>query len=347
MTTLAKFVGIQDLACHPADLQRADLQASPQSESLRRSMANGTAMQHRTRCPGCLSSSVSMIYEESYSGAGVQSYLKRHYENRASKTADSYAYALVCCDGCGLAFQQNVPSEDFLGEIYNAWVPGTDLERTHRNYSLQDYRYLAEQVQFVNLFFGLSPSEISVLDFGFGWAHWSKMAMGYGFDVSGVELSEERIRHGKSLGLKIINLDDLPVKKFRFINTEQVFEHLTEPRAVLERLVEWLSPDGLIKISVPNASDSLKKIKRSKNFGSLSAECQMPIAPLEHLNSFSNDSLIAFGKSVGLKPMRPSFYQLYSCASGLLQPKNFARIFARHVYRHVFPRSTFIYFERA
>jgi 2-polyprenyl-3-methyl-5-hydroxy-6-metoxy-1,4-benzoquinol methylase len=347
MNAHTKFLEIQDLANHSTHDQRAELLAARQAESLRRSMVDGSVMQYRTRCPSCLSSSLSLVYEEPYASAGVQDYLKRHYENRASKTADGYVYALVCCDGCGLTFQQNVPSEKFLGEIYNGWVPGTELERTHRNYSLQDYRYLAEQVQFVNQYFGLSPNEISVLDFGFGWAHWSKMAMGYGFDVSGVELSEERIKHGQSLGLKIINLADLPAKKFRFINTEQVFEHLIEPRAVLERLVESLSPDGLIKISVPNASNSLKKIKRSKSFAALSAENQMPIAPLEHLNSFSSDSLIAFGKNMGLKPMRPSFYQLYSCASGLLQPKNFARILARHVYRNVYPRSTFIYFERA
>ena len=31
-----------------------------------------------------------------------------------------------------------------------------------------------------------------MLDFGFGWAHWSRMAMAYGCRVSGVELSQER-----------------------------------------------------------------------------------------------------------------------------------------------------------
>ena len=124
-------------------------------------------------------------------------------------------------------------------------------------------------------------------------------------------------------------------------------EHLTEPREVLEKLAASLAADGLIKISVPNASGSLKKVRNGNRFGSLSADDQMSIAPLEHINSFTHDSLVAFGKTLGLKPMRPSFYQLYNCASGMLQPKNFARIFARPIYRHVYPRSTFVYFERA
>jgi SAM-dependent methyltransferase len=347
MTALTKFLGIPKLSGPTGEARRAEFEMSRPAESLPRSMVAGSAMQRRACCPSCLSTSLSPVYEEAYSGSGIQGYLSRHYENRASTTADSHVYALLCCGKCGLTFQQNIPGEDFLGEIYNAWVPGTELERARRNYSLQEYRYLAEQVQFVIHYFGLSPGEISVLDFGFGWAHWTKMAMGFGCDVSGVELSKERISHAQSLGLKVINLADLPAKKFRYINTEQVFEHLTQPRAVLERLVESLSPDGLIKISVPNAAASLQKIRQGKSFGALSAADQMPIAPLEHINSFTNDSLVAFGKTLGLKPMQPNVYQLYNCASGMLQARNIARLVARSVYRHVFPRSTFVYFQRA
>jgi hypothetical protein len=31
----------------------------------------------------------------------------------------------------------------------------------------------------------------------------------------------------------------------------------------------------------------------------------------------------------------------------LLQPKNLARVLARPIYRHIFPRTTFVYFVRA
>ena len=167
MNTLKKFVAIQEPA-------QADLQPSRQAEPVQRAVDGSSAMQHRSHCPGCLSSSLSLMYKESYSGASVQNYLKRHYENRASKTADSHVYALACCNDCGLTFQQNVPGDAFLGEIYNQWVPGTELERAHRNYSLEEYRYLAEQVQFIIQHFGLAPGELDALDFGFGWAHWSR-----------------------------------------------------------------------------------------------------------------------------------------------------------------------------
>ena len=216
-------------------------------------------MKLRSKCPACLSTSLTSLYQEAYRADSIQNYLKRHYEGRASQAADHYTFQLSACHECGLVFQQQVPDDDMLGEIYNGWVPNTELDREHRDYSLSEYRYLSEQVQFIIEYFGLPPSQLSVLDFGFGWAHFSKMAMGYGCDVSGAELSEERRAHGESVGIKLVELENLPPRKYRFINTEQVFEHLTEPREVLARLIESLAPDGLIKISVPDAGGALKR----------------------------------------------------------------------------------------
>lgn len=304
-------------------------------------------MKLRSNCPACLSTSLTVVYQEPFLADCIQNYLKRQYEGRASHAADNYTFQLASCDDCSLTFQQQVPDDDMLGEIYNRWVPSTEFERAHRDYSLDEYRNLAEQIQFVIEYFGDKPSQIAMLDFGFGWAHFSKMAMGYGCDVSGAELSDERRAHGESIGIQLVELDQLPPQKYRFINTEQVFEHLTEPRDVLGQLIESLAPDGLIKINVPNSSAALKKITHGVHFGKLSPAEQVPIAPLEHINCFSADSLAAFGKSMGLKLIRPKFRQLYNSASGLMEPKTMARTLLRPVYRHVYPRSTFAYFSRA
>jgi hypothetical protein len=304
-------------------------------------------MKIRSQCPACLSTALTVLYEEPFLANGIQSYLTRQYEGRASHAADHYNFQLATCDDCSLTFQQQVPDDEMLGEIYNHWVPSTEFERAHRDYNLDEYRNLAEQVQFVIEYFGDKPSQISVLDFGFGWAHFSKMAMGYGCDVSGAELSDERRAHGQAIGIQLVELENLPTQKYRFINTEQVFEHLTEPREVLARLIESLAPDGLIKINVPNSGTALKKITQGVGFGELSPEEQVPIAPLEHINCFCADSLEAFGKSMGLKLMRPKLRQLVNSASGLMEPRTVARTLLRPMYRHVYPRSTFTYFSRA
>jgi SAM-dependent methyltransferase len=298
-------------------------------------------------CPSCLGSSFQVVCAEPYSSHGIQAYLERQYDGNATAAANDSEYALAKCVRCGLAFQVNVPNDALLTEVYGPWSGGTALEVEHRNYSLDEYRYLAEQVQFVIEHFGRPPAELEVLDFGFGWAHWARMAMGFGCNVSGVELSEERKNYGRRWGIQVLEHGRLPAGRFHFINTEQVFEHLVQPREILQQLVRSLAPGGVVKISVPDCKSALGKIQRGARFESLDADDQMQVAPLEHINSFDSASLVNLGRECGLRPMRPSFAKMYNSASGLLRPKSLARTLGRPFYRHVYPRSTFIYFTAA
>lgn len=301
-------------------------------------------MKQRDHCPACWSTALATSYAEPYIGTGVAGYLRRHYEGRASTAVNDDVYELARCGGCGLAFQKFIPDAALLDEIYNRWIPRSELDRTERDWSLDQYRYVAEEVQYLVQHFGRRPGELKFLDFGFGWAQWSRMALAWGCQVSGVELSRERRDHGRAIGVNVLDLDALPDGDFDFIHTEQVVEHLTEPREVLQRLVRALAPGGMVKISVPDARGSLAALAKQREFGALTAWQQMPIAPLEHVNSFNHESLVAFARTLGLKPVRPSFRRLYNSASGLMEPRQLLRVLARPVYRHVYPGSTFMYF---
>ncbi len=134
----------------------------------------------------------------------------------------------------------------------------------------------------------------------------------------GVELSEERARHGRSVGLRVVGLDDLQARRFRFINTEQVFEHLTEPRLVLEKLRNALSGDGVIKISVPDAAAALKKSAREK-FRRAVGRRPDADRPAEHIKRVQSRFMVAFGKVSGLKPL-PGFTGS-TTALGPVQPQ--------------------------
>lgn len=303
-------------------------------------------MVKRAHCPSCRSTSAVSLYSESYHGPNVKKYLQTHYEGRASDEADAYGYELMQCTQCELTYQLYVPAGSLLSDLYDRWIPKTELERIRSGFDLENYRYFAEQVQFVIQHFQLPPYLINVLDFGFGWAEWARMAAAYGCNVNGSELSKERIEHARSIGLEIVDFAKLPKNKFHFINTEQVFEHLVEPREILEGLAAALAPNGLIKISVPNAKSAIRKITAQKSISHLSKEELMTVAPLEHINAFEHKSLVALGKEVGLTPLKPSLYKLYNSCSGLMSPKNAGRLFARQIYRHVYPKSTFIYFVR-
>ena len=101
--------------------------------------------------------SLELLYTEPFTGSGVVAFLEEHYFGRASDSAAAETYELKTCSDCGLAFQAFIPDDKLLYEVYNAWIPGSDMEKIRRNYAFDEYRYLAEQVQFVIQHLGQLP----------------------------------------------------------------------------------------------------------------------------------------------------------------------------------------------
>jgi hypothetical protein len=56
--------------------------------------------------------------------------------------------------------------------------------------------------------------------------------------------------------------------------------------------------------------------------------------------------LVRLAANAGLRPMRPSLRLIYNASSGWLYPRQAARLLLRPLYRHVYPKSTFVYFVR-
>ncbi len=300
----------------------------------------------RERCPGCQREAAKLLYSEPLDSPAITRYMRDHYEGRVERSFGGYDYQLARCGHCGLAFQAQVPSAELIEEIYDRWLPATERAVVASHFGLDDYRYLAEQVEFMLGHFRLRPFELKALDFGFGWAEWAKMAGAYGVDVCGAELSQVRIAYARSVGIPIVDSRALPEQEFHFINTEQVFEHLLEPGAVLKQLAAALRPGGLVKISVPNAAKAIGKLLGAKTFAALGKDDIMPVAPFEHINAFTYASLVAMGKEAGLAPLRPSLRTLYNSSSGWLEPRAALKRLARPLYRHVYPKTTFVYFVR-
>ena len=233
-----------------------------------------------------------------------------------------------------------------LAELYDQWIPISEKSRLHGIGDLNKYRYLAGQVEFLIQHLAMPPSEISVLDFGLGWAEWGNMARAYGLKVSGSELSVERINYARSIGFEMLSWAEIPQNLFHFINTEQVFEHLVSPREILQHLAKALHPNGVIRISVPDACGMQKKLKALPRLAILPKGYLMPIAPLEHVNGFTYKSLVTLGKQAGLKPVRPSLRAMYNGSSGWFEIKQFAKNLLRPLARHIYPKSTVVYFSK-
>lgn len=301
----------------------------------------------RKTCPGCAGTRVKTLVDKAYADQGMQTYLRRYYGVDDLSVLGDAHYALERCERCGLAFQRDVPAGRFLHVLYNAWLGSEERAQVRASHTLEDYRYLSFQIEALLRELGRRPSEVSVLDFGMGWGEWVQMARAWGCEVAGAELSQVRIDHARSMGIPVVAWDDIPGSDFDFINTEQVFEHLVEPREVLAHLKLGLKPGGLLKISVPDARKLEAMLTELSRGGDWSPAAIMPIAPLEHINAFDHRALVAMGESVGLEATRPALGAMLNASSGWFSPRGFAKNIARPVFRHVYPKSTYVFFRRA
>lgn len=301
----------------------------------------------RNACPSCLHPQSRDLHREAMDGPLLRGYLESHYMGRARLDAVRGAeYRLVRCLGCGLAYQRVVPDDAFLAEIYDAWIPASERERLLQRSTLDTFRYLSEQVDHLIQRSGCLPWRLEVLDFGLGWSEWARMAAAYGCHVYGTELSQLRRDHARRIGLEVLEADDLGVDRFDYINTEQVFEHLTDPRQVLLDLAAALKPGGRLKISVPNCRAALARLAKTGELGRLTREQLKDIAPLEHINCFEHTTLRRLAEQAGLRLDRPDLRQLYSASAGWFSLRRAGRLVARSLYRHVYPGSTFLHFVK-
>jgi 2-polyprenyl-3-methyl-5-hydroxy-6-metoxy-1,4-benzoquinol methylase len=193
-----------------------------------------------------------------------------------------------------------------MKKIYEEWIDPEKAFDVHKNtMTLEDYLYYAREIMPIIAYFNTAPYQLNFLDFGMGWGTWSKLVQAFGCESYGTELSETRIRHAESKGIKVVSWEDLPKHTFHFINTEQVFEHLSNPLETLVYLKKCLHYHGLLKIGVPNGANIKKRLKiRDWNAPKESRNSLNPVAPLEHINCFTYKSIMKMAEMAGFRRIK-------------------------------------------
>ncbi len=255
----------------------------------------------RKKCPGCSNNKFITIYERRFDSQPIKDYLISFYGEQGDFNENDIAdgvFEVVECKECSLIFQLYIPNDELMQKIYENWLkPDVQYKSKIENRGLGYSMQLNRQVAMIIAYLRRSPNQISMLDFGMGWGLWPAFAGLYGCDSYGFEISQTRIDHAKSIGVKVLSYDELISKKFDFINTEQVFEHVPNPSELLKNLHKLLNPGGIIRISVPNGEGIKRKLidanfmLKKGNRNSIN-----PIAPLEHINSFTYKNLSYLGK---------------------------------------------------
>lgn len=114
------------------------------------------------------------------------------------------------------------------------------------------------------------PPPGTLLDFGCGWGFFLESARQAGWDVRGIEpLPGHGVFARGALGLDVVTdtlrPDTFPPASFDVATAFQVFEHLPDPAAEIDKLHAVLKPGGLVAIEVPNIDTVLVSLLRGRH----------------------------------------------------------------------------------
>ena len=262
----------------------------------------------RIACPVCGAGGFSNFYSCAFNHDPVRSNLESQYRAQGSVAWDMLegtTYDLADCKDCGLIFQVNVPNETSLERLYTEMIdPGflQGLETTEL--TVANFQRIAGELALIFDMVGKPASKITLLDYGFGYARWARVAKAMGATVFGTEIGAGKRAMAEHLGMIYLTADEVTQNRYDIVHTEQVFEHLVEPGAQFAALASVC--DGVMKVAVPPNHDVRRLVERRDGIPSISpfdqqlrgeagaksaSEAFSAVQPLEHLNAFSDRTM--------------------------------------------------------
>jgi SAM-dependent methyltransferase len=267
----------------------------------------------RTTCPICLSTDIEEIYAEPMVTGKTGAFLGRYYNDKLLEQLDpSMKYSLCYCRNCTSCFQKQILDEAGLDYFYDNNVESDASLAKRTNAKPKYYDVLFEDARTARRIMGVSkPKNFRALDFGCGWGHWTVAARACGYETFGAELSKDRLAHLAKIGTAVVDFSDARFQHFfDFVNTDQVMEHVADPRAIVKLLDRVTRPGGILKVFVPNGTDYAKRARAAEWAPSKDAA-----HPLEHINTYSRQSLREMMTEFGFSPL--SFGEVAKTAYGL------------------------------
>ncbi len=196
----------------------------------------------------------------------------------------------VICRDCGLVFTNPMPSAQELRSFYSlryrADYKGADKPKLR-----QVYRSALRALPRWDRIRTLGHSGGRLLDVGSGGGEFLYLMRQLGFAAQGIEPNQGygRFSHdeyGLDVELQSLEAMDFAPESFDVITLNHVLEHLRDPVAMLRRLHDWLAPDGVLIVEVPNVEARYHAPRSMFHFA--------------HLVNFSGQTLLATGARAGL-----------------------------------------------
>ncbi len=171
--------------------------------------------------------------------------------------------SIVVCKQCGLIYTNPRPiaaEENYFGDaevFFNeAHLIFKGKKPHHRD---RNYEYELKKIK------KFKPSG-KLLDVGTNMGFFLRKAKEIGFETEGVEPSPAlsaiaREQFGLKIHTAFLQDVDLPEKNYDVITMIDVFEHVTDPKGMLNTCHHLLKDDGIVAIKVPNGDYNMFKMK--------------------------------------------------------------------------------------
>ncbi len=143
----------------------------------------------------------------------------------------------------------------------------------------------------------------SLFDLGAGWGHFMLTGKTLGYEVYGIEISEQPFLYSKhDLKLPVEHIDFFKMsedRKFDIITMWDVLEHIDKADDVIKKCARITNPNGFIVIQVPQIDSYFAK-KHRDNWKMMS---------IDHVNYFGKKTITQLLKNNGykLKTIKSSF----------------------------------------
>ncbi len=302
-------------------------------------------------CPACASNGAPTICAARFDGPSLRPLLRARYGHHADRVRTA-RFEVAHCPDCDTLFQTRVGSPELLAALYDRWIPAGlnsvttarfDWLASHPHQSRDGHDLMTAASLLRRPLHGLR-----VLDFGMGQGLWTRIAKALGCDSHGFDLSASRMALAARHGVVPVPRDHIPGGAFDFINAEQVFEHLPDPRETMGLLAAGLQPGALLRVSVPAQGKVREALARVGRGEATTLTDLDPVFPLEHITAFSEAGLTRLGEAAGLRTVRGGLadrlaFLRHRGALSLRAPRNTAKELARPFVR---PRSLTVWFRR-
>jgi 2-polyprenyl-3-methyl-5-hydroxy-6-metoxy-1,4-benzoquinol methylase len=213
-------------------------------------------------------------------------------QGRNPKNKSGITTTIVKCSCCGLVFPNPLPIPEDIQDHYG--IPPEDYWKPE--YFVIPENYRSHLIKWMNNIQTIENGS-KLLDIGAGLGKNMLSFQRQGYDAYGIEPSLPF--YERAIGkmgvdpqkLKMVSVEDCEFEDnmFDVIFFTAVLEHLYEPAAIINKIMKWLKPNGLVFIEVPSSDWLVNKIvnRYYRLFGSDYVANLSPMHTPFHLYEFS------------------------------------------------------------